>query len=400
MERWKINLYTIWVSQIFSLMGFGFAIPFIPYYLQHLGVTVGSELNFYIGLASTLPAATMAVAAPIWGMVSDRYGRKMMLLRAMIAASILLIIMGSIHSVFLFMILRGLQGIFTGTITASMAFVSANTPENKMSYALGFMTSSNFLGYSIGPFVGGFLAEIIGYRLCFAVGGVILLFGFLLVLFLVKEDPNTFGDKLKNIKLKDEDEKESKLLTPFIISILIVIFVGRITRTIFIPFVALYVQDTLGTLSGASTLTGIISGATGIATAISAVTITRLGDRFSKFKLAFILTIISLPVALLLIPRYSIFLFIFIYAVYFFIVGSVEPILTSAASEATDYRKKGALFGIMGTVTSAAMMVSPMLGAAISVNAGIHAILNFIPIFIIMQLVLIYINKRKGNGED
>ena len=391
MERWKINLYTLWVTQIFSLMGFGLVIPFIPFYFQELGVT-GAQLNFYVGLASTIPAATMAVAAPVWGMVSDRYGRKMMILRAMVAASIILVVMGFSPSVGFFLFMRALQGIFTGTITASMAFVSANTPENKMSFALGFMTSSNFLGYSIGPFLGGFLAEWMGYRACFICGGVIMTIGYVLVLLLVKEDKNTYG---KRLKAQGEGKERKHLLTKFVISALVLLFIARVTRTIFTPFIPLFVQERLGTLAGAAAYTGVLNGVTGVATAVAALTITRLGDRYDKFKLVFLLTLISLPVAALLIPNYLLFLFIAVYGVYFFIAGSVEPILTSAVSEETDPSMRGALFGIMGTVNSAAMMVSPMIGAAVSVRFSIHAILILVPIFTAVQVVILLVNRRK-----
>lgn len=398
MERWKINLYTIWVTQVFSLMGFGLAVPFIPYYLQELGV-VGSSLNFYVGLASTLPAAAMAISAPIWGAVSDIYGRKMMLMRAMVASTVILVFMGMANVVWLFMVLRALQGVFSGTITASMAFVSANTPENKMSFALGFMTSSNFLGYSIGPFIGGVLAEVIGYKACFVVGGIIMFVGFIMVLLLVKEDPNTYGQRLKDSDKYQKSEGEKvKLLTPFIISILLALFVTRLARTIFTPFIAIFVQESLGTLNGAATYTGIINGATGVATAIAAITITRLGDRYNKFNLAFVLTLISVPISILLVPKYALGIFVIVYSLYFFIAGSVEPILTSAASEATNYRKKGALFGILGTVNSVSMMISPMAGAGVSAKFGIHAILILMPIFTVIQLIILYINKKKAGA--
>ncbi|MEG1584507.1 MAG: MFS transporter, partial [Anaerovorax sp.] len=196
MERWKINLYTLWVTQVFAQMGFGLSVPFIPYYLQTMGVSGTTQLNFYVGLASTLPAATMAIFAPIWGKVSDIYGRKVMIVRAMVAACILFILMSFSNTVWMFLVLRAIQGVFTGTITASMAFVSANTPQYKMSFALGFMTSSNFLGYAIGPAVGGFLAEAMGYSACFLVGSGIMAAGFLLVIFLVKEDKNSYGARL------------------------------------------------------------------------------------------------------------------------------------------------------------------------------------------------------------
>ncbi|MEG1931356.1 MAG: hypothetical protein RR131_09485, partial [Anaerovorax sp.] len=100
-------------------------------------------------------------------------------------------------------------------------------------------------------------------------------------------------------------------------------------------------------------------------------------------------------ISLLLIPKYALAIFVVVYSIYFFIAGSIEPILTSAASEATDYRKKGALFGILGTVNSVSMMVSPMLGAVISAKMGIHAILILMPVFTVIQLILLYVNKRK-----
>jgi DHA1 family multidrug resistance protein-like MFS transporter len=394
MERWRINLYTLWVTQVFSLMGFGFCIPFIPFYFQEMGVTDPTELNHFVGLAFAVPAATMAVAAPIWGIVSDRYGRKVMLLRAMIAAAVLLVLMGVVTSVWQFMVLRALQGVFTGTVTASMGFVSANTPEHKMSYALGLMTSSNFIGYSIGPFFGGILAETVGYRSCFILGGVLMTIGFFLVAVLLKEDRNTYGYRIKIGQ--EEEAPKAKLFTPFIVAVLLTLLLQRIARSVFMPFVALYVQEQLGTVVGAATYTGFINGATGLATAIAALTITRLGDQTDKVRLALLLTAISLPVTLLMIPSPTLFLFACGFTVFFFLAGAAEPILTSAASEQTPASMRGALFGVWGTVGSIGAMISPLIGSTVSVGYGLKAILLVIPIFTGLQLLFLFRAKSKS----
>ena len=76
---WKVNLYTLWVTQALVNMGMGLVIPFIPYYLEEMAVMSTAQLNFYTGLSSTLPAAAQAIASPLWGHLSDRYGRKLML---------------------------------------------------------------------------------------------------------------------------------------------------------------------------------------------------------------------------------------------------------------------------------------------------------------------------------
>lgn len=399
MERWKINLYTLWVTQVFSLMSFGLGVPFIPYYFQQMGLTDPVQLNIAVGLASTLPAASMAVAAPLWGILSDRYGRKMMIMRAMVCAAILLTMMGVVSTVPTFLFIRFLQGIFTGTITASMAFVSANTPENRMSYALGFMTSSNFLGYAIGPFVGGILAEHLGYSVCFYAGGVLMLIGFVMVLFLVIEDRGSYGPELM-ARLRSEEKvrggKKARLFTPMILSVIVTLFIARVARSILTPFVPLFVQDTLGGLSGAATYTGIINGTTGCATAIASLTITRLGDKHNKFKLALLLAAISLPLAALLVPFHSLITFIVLYTVYFFFAGGIEPILTSAASENTSPMLRGALFGTLGTVNSVSLMLAPMLGSFLSIRWGISAIILMIPVFTLIQVLLIYKNRNIG----
>lgn len=396
MEQWKKNLYTLWVTQVLSLMGFGLGVPFIPFFFQEeLGVVDPVLLNYHIGLAASLPAVTMAFAAPIWGMLGDRYGRKFMILRAMMAAAILISAMGLTTELWQFQLLRGLQGIFTGTVTASMAFIAANTPDHKISHAMGFITSSNFLGYSLGPVLGGLLAEQLGYRACFFAGGAVMTAGLLLMVVVVKEDPDSFGPRAKS---KDTTERGSeKLLTPLILSLLAMLFLSKVYTTVFMPFVPLFVEETLGTREGAATLTGILGGVTSFAISLSAITLTRLGDRFGKIKTLWFLILAILPISLLLPVPSTILPFLLLLFVFYFISGAVEPLLTALASEQINPSVRGALFGWIGTIASVGFMVSPLIGATMSAKMGPGSILWLIPGFILIQLFLIrFLMKQKG----
>ena len=162
MERWKINLYALWLTQVLSLTSFGLGMPFLPFYIQEISPMSPEVVKWYTGLLNALPALTMAVMSPIWGMVSDRYGRKMMLLRAMGGGVMIIGLIGMVTAMWQIVVLRGLQGIFTGTVTAALAFVASNTPTKNLSYAIGFLSSSTFLGYAIGPIIGGIVAEWFG----------------------------------------------------------------------------------------------------------------------------------------------------------------------------------------------------------------------------------------------
>lgn len=407
LQRWQTNLYTLWVTQIFSMVGFGLGVPFIPYYLQELGVTDTVELNFLVGLSSTLPAATMAIVSPIWGKLSDLYGRKMMLMRAMAGATVILTGYGLCKSVVLFMVLRTLHGVFTGTVSAAMTFVSANTPSHKMSYALGFLTSSNFLGYAIGPALGGMIVEYVGYSNCFYIGAGVMFTGCMLVLLLVKEDPATYGreaiaraEAAVSGSVKQKKSK-TRIITTAVVAAFAVLFFVRVTRSVFSPFVALFVQGRIGIVPAAPRYTGFINGASGVGTALAAVTLSRLGDKHDKYKVVLFFTAMSFFVSLLLLPRYSLAIFCAMYLIYFFVCGAVEPILTSLISENTDAQHRGTLFGLMGTLNSVGMMTAPMIGTGVSSIFSYEAILYCIPLFTMVQGGLLLAGKKKlhaGSG--
>ena len=392
MDYWKSNLYTLWVSQVISLMSFGFGLPFIPFYIQTIGVTDEVSLKFFAGILSAAPAITMAVMAPIWGVLSDRYGRKIMIQRAMVAGTIILALMGMVQNVWQLVFLRLLQGIFTGTIVASSAFVASNTPDKNMSYALGFLSSSTFVGYSLGPLLGGLVAESYGYRISFYIGAVLMLIGFFIVTYKLIEDKNSYG----KISAKQSGGKVTSILTQTIVLLLIMLFLQRIMRTVFSPFLPLFIQEQLQTIEGASSTTGILNGVIGLLTALSAVFISRLGDRFDKIKIIQVLMLLALVDSIFLTVLHGWWGFVVTYSLLFFIIGGVEPLMTSMSAQQVSSDKRGLLFGIQGLIGSLGWLVSPTLGTWISIQYGIEEILYVVLGAVLLNVLFInYIHLRQ-----
>ena len=385
MERWKINLSTLWVSQTMSIASFGLGLPFIPYFIQQLGLTDPTEIKFYTGLLAVAPAVTMAVMAPIWGLLSDRFGRKMMIMRAMGAAVIVIGCMGLVNHVWQLVALRALQGVFTGTITASTTFIAANTPKERLSYALGIISSSNFLGYSLGPLVGGFIAEAFGYRQSFFAGAGLMLLGFVLVVYLVREDKSSYGKKHYKPGMKP---KWNNIFTPYIILLLFMLFFQRISRTVFSPYMPLYVQGVLGSIKGAAQTTGTINGIVGFATALAGIIFGRLGDRINKMKLSIFLLALGVILSFSLYFTNILPLFIMFYGLLFFLIGGIEPVITSSTAQKTPANQRGFLFGIQGLAGSIGWIMSPVLGTWISISFEIKAILFVIPCVLLCSLTV------------
>ena len=81
MEDWRRSLYTTAFAQVVALAGFSLVLPFLPYYVQELGVSGLPQVTMWSALALSSQAVTMALFAPIWGLLADRYGRKPMVER-------------------------------------------------------------------------------------------------------------------------------------------------------------------------------------------------------------------------------------------------------------------------------------------------------------------------------
>ncbi len=111
---WKRNLVVLCGAQLLTLVGFSLYTSFIPYYIQQMGTYSDEAALSWTAAIQTAGALAMMVAAPIWGSLADRYGRKMMLLRATGAATVVAFLMGHVQSPAQLLALRAVQGIFAG----------------------------------------------------------------------------------------------------------------------------------------------------------------------------------------------------------------------------------------------------------------------------------------------
>src|SRR5215212_7661923 len=127
-EAWQRTAWVAAASQFFTLVGFGLGLPFLPMYIQSLGVTERAEVALWSGVIGGSAALAMAVMAPIWGVLADRFGRKPMLVRSMLGGAVLVGAMGFVNDVWQLLGIRLMQGAVTGSQAAAAALVAAATP--------------------------------------------------------------------------------------------------------------------------------------------------------------------------------------------------------------------------------------------------------------------------------
>ncbi|HEX2914945.1 MAG TPA: MFS transporter [Chloroflexia bacterium] len=383
-ENWQLILYASFVAQLLSIMGFSASIPFIPLYLvKDLNIKTAAEAGLWAGVMAAASALTMAAFAPIWGTLADRYGRKSMVLRSMIGGCVIIALMAFTGNVWLLLILRIFQGALTGTVPANIALVASVTPKHRVGYALGIMQTAVFTGSSIGPLVGGALADLTDYRLTFIITSVALGVAALIVFFFVNEDfvpvlPDPNAPKLR-ITARIRLAFSEKLF----VAMLIILSLVQFGNSVVAPVLALFIQALNGTAEGASTLAGLELGITGIASAVSAVVAGRLSDRYGHRK---VLIISSLAAAILYFPQAgvsNVWELLILRGAMGLFFGGIVPSANALIAQIIPEGRKGAAYGLVSSITALGFALGPLTGAAVA------AALNTRAVFILTGCVLL-----------
>src|SRR5262249_38337622 len=116
------------------------------------------------GLVYSGPFFSAFFMTPVWGALSDRFGQKLMLIRAYAGLALFVMLMGLVTSVEQLFVLRILQGFVSGFLAASITLVATSTPRERAGYALGLLQTSLSSGTILGPMLGGAIADFVGMR--------------------------------------------------------------------------------------------------------------------------------------------------------------------------------------------------------------------------------------------
>lgn len=413
---WRRNLTVLWFSQFFTLGSISLVLPFVPYFLRELAPSYSEEQLRVCSAASALVTqVAFAVAAPVWGWVADRYGRKKMLLRAVFGVSVVMGLMGMSTSVAMFIALRFIQGLFTGTMSASMTLVSCSTPPEKRGFAVGILSSSFFSGDMAGLTLGGILAENFGYRNSFFITAAISLVMGLIVLVGTVEKFSAGGARDEVPRLAGESRVHhlfhvwQVLIVPMLPILLLYVFCS-LARYLDQSQLALYIEKLNGGAGfrGKELCTSIIMGAGSLGAIISGFVLSRFVDRRARFiataigliAAAAMLMMAVLPYCLPMEPRFSLawlghprltttlcalalvpLRFIMIFA-----AGGMEPICHTWLTKATSPEHQGVMFGYAQTFRAigsslahiAAGIIAPTLGLTAIYVAGPVAFIIFV----------------------
>lgn len=379
-------------------MGFSFALPFAPYYIQELGVTEPTQLKIWVSLFAAATPLSLAIFAPLWGAASDRYGHRLMLLRANFCATVVLALMGAVRSVEALIVLRLLQGVLTGTFTASQIMVAAQAPPERSGRALGSLNAAVFSGAMCGAALGGLVSDFFGFRAVFFIAAGLLLLSALLVLYGTRDAPMPVeplhGDAV-NAPIPSS-RYAYRMALPLLGLILAVSF----ARQFDMAMMPLLVQDIHGSLDGVSIRTGALFAVSGVAGLLSGVFLGRLADRIHPSRIGYFS---ALGAGLSMIPQGLATMVWMLFPARFAMVfcgGGLEAMSQIWLAKVTPQKQKGAIFGWAATARAIGWVAAPLCSGAIAAGYGIRVVFYVGAGLFFLMIPMILFTVRRLAGQN
>jgi MFS family permease len=369
-----------------AIFGFSFAFPFLSIFISHdLHVGGGRDLYLWTAAIASVSGLSMGIASPIWGILGDRYGRKPMLIRSMVGGALTVGLIFFVQDPLQLFVLRFLQGATSGTVAAATALVAAETPRSRVGWALGVVTSAVALGGAIGPVIGGLAASLVGLRLVFLGGGILLVISLLPVLWIVQESPRVprTGPRLSTLAVIDERPGLRKALAVLIGAQGLISVVNSATQQL----VVLRLLEMLS--SGVAAVSGLGFGLAGVSSSVAAATYTRVTKRFGYVRTTAVAAVlVAVAVALIGVSQW-VALVVLAVALSGLFSGVVIPATASMIGLETPPAAQSTAFGLNASSVAFGFFVGPLVAGGVAATANVQWALIVIAVFALALAALI-----------
>ncbi|MFN2234455.1 MAG: MFS transporter [Anaerolineales bacterium] len=359
------NLYILTFTLFVVMLGYGVIIPILPFYIENMGAG-GTEL----GLLTASYAVMRLIFGPIWGGLSDRFGRKPILLIGIAGYVITMVWFGLATELWMLFAARILSGILSSaTAPTTMAYIGDSTPENERGGGMGLLGAAAGIGTIFGPVLGGFLADTSLATPFFVAAGMAMLSLILTAIFLPESLPaetrHISEDEHKLVDLKSWREA---LFSP-IGSLLILTLVSTSGLMIFASVFGLYSLDKFG--FGPDDI-GVMMMVLGLVSALAqgilvGPVIKRWGD-----AMVIKLTLLGTSVGFILMLLANNYLTILLATAFFALMTALQiPALTSLTSRRASV-PQGIAMGLSNSFVSMGRIVGPIWGGvALDIYPGL-----------------------------
>lgn len=342
----KASLGSLFAIVIVDLVGFGVVIPILPFYAESLGASAT-----VLGLLLTCYAGMQFLFAPVWGRLSDRIGRRPVLLMTIAGTALSLFALGLAHSLFWLFAARLLGGLFGANISVASAYITDATSDKDRTRYMGLLGASFGIGFILGPGIGGVLAPL-GYEvpMFFAAGLALVNWA---VAWAKLQEPERHAPPEELVRRRRWALPQGPAL---VLCVAYFVFIFGISQleTVFAFLMLDKFQWDAHQVAGILVFMGLISAG------IQGGAIRPLAARFGEQRLLIIGTTLLAP-SLALVPSMETILLLLIpLAVSSVGRALVQPSLLSLVSQTAAAHERGQVMGTFQSAGSLARMAGPL----------------------------------------
>lgn len=376
-QRQRGPLSVIFFTILLDLLGFGMILPLLPFYALTYGASA-----LEIGLLSSVYSLGQFLFAPIWGQLSDRWGRRPVLLASIFATSVAHLLLALAPTLTMLFLARAAAGIFAANYSTAQAYVADVTEGKDRAKGMGLVGAAFGLGFVLGPAMGAILAEVGGHvAVPLAAAGLSLL-NFVLALIRLPESlPPEARDRDERFRLRWLDLRGIQEATDFpagtspagrrrspVLWLLVLVFLVVFAFSAMESMLALFCEQRFGF---GVTETGLLLVFIGVLmVVIQGGLIGRLTHRFGERALILV-GIVVMTAGLALMPlAFHLGLLLLFSALLAIGSGLYTPSIPALISRLTSAGRQGATLGVTRSPSSLARAVGPFCGGWLFENLG------------------------------
>jgi len=364
----KKRLAIIFLIVFVDLLGFSLILPLLPYYAETFGADA-----FVTGLLVASYAVAQLLGAPLLGRLSDRLGRRPVLLISIFGTFIGFLVLGFARALWMLFVSRVVDGLTGGNLTVAQAYITDVTDQKNRAKGLGMIGAAFGLGFIIGPAVGGALS-VYGYAVPAFAAAALSFTNLLAVFFFLPESLTDERRAALAAQKKPPFTLQAlfhALNRPRVGPLLHTRFFFSLAFATFQSIFALYAQYRLGLTAQT---TGYVLAYVGLLSVIvQGFAVGRLTARFSETRIIFVASVVMALALLAWAVAPNLITVLVVLAPMAFAGGTLNTVLSSALTTSVYPEEIGGTLGLSASVESLTRVIAPSVGGLLLEFVGVWA---------------------------
>lgn len=347
-------LFIIFATIVLDAVGIGLIFPILPALLRD--VTHADNVASYIGILTALYALMQFVCAPVLGSLSDRLGRRPVLLVSLAGAAVNYVFLASASSLWMLLLGRAIAGLTSANLSVATAYLTDISPEDKRARRFGLFNAMFGIGFIVGPVLGGALGDY-GVRLPFIAAAVLNGCNLLLAFFLLPESRTPSREKIDLAALNPLRPLRWVFSAKSLLPITVIFFIFSATGEVYGTCWALWGSDTF---HWNGLWIGLSLGAFGVCQTLAQAFLPGPAVRLLGERATILTGVAGACVALIVMAFATQGWMIFAIMPVFALGGIGAPALQSLATRQVDESQQGQFQGVLASAVSLASIICPL----------------------------------------